>query len=106
VKPNRLAILFLGFVFSLAGGFGTVAMLEALDRTVRGGRGVANLVGAPPLAVIPHIESPGDRRRRNARRVLTVVLFLVGLVLVLLALHFFVRPLDVAWFILMRRLGL
>ncbi|MGQ0618503.1 MAG: GumC family protein [Panacagrimonas sp.] len=62
VRPNRLAILFLGAVFGLAAGIGAMLMADAMDDTVRGSRGVAALLNAPPLAVIPIIDARGDKR--------------------------------------------
>jgi uncharacterized protein involved in exopolysaccharide biosynthesis len=55
-SPNRLGILLLGGFFALLGGVGSMGAAEFMDRTVRGQRGVAALLGAPPLAVIPTIE--------------------------------------------------
>jgi uncharacterized protein involved in exopolysaccharide biosynthesis len=106
VKPNRIAILFLGVVFSFAGGIGSAAVREALDDTVRGARGVANLVAAPPLAAIPFIETPADRRRRLARRAGAVAFVLVLIGLAAAAFHLLVMPIDVAWFAALRRFGL
>lgn len=65
VRPNRPAIVFLGLMFALASGIGAMVMVEALDDTVRGSRGVAALLNAPPLAVIPIIEigRPGSGSR-------------------------------------------
>lgn len=61
VSPNRPAILFLGLVFGLAAGIGAMLMADALDDSVRGSRGVAALLNAPPLAVIPVIDARGGK---------------------------------------------
>ncbi len=106
VKPNRLAIAFLGLVFSFAGGIGGAAVSESLDTTVRGRAAVADLLGAPPLASIPRIETDRERRRRNRRPVWWVLGLLVLLAAAALVVHLFVMPLDVAWYVAMRRLGL
>ncbi len=106
VKPNRLAIAFLGLVFSFAGGIGSAAVAESLDTTVRGRKGVAELLGAPPLATIPRIETAAERRRRTRRRVLWVLLVLGLIAGAAVLAHLFWMPLDVAWYVAMRRLGL
>lgn len=62
IRPNRVAIVFLGLVFALAAGLGAMVIAEALDDTVRGSRGVAGLLHAPPLAVIPLIGVDGEAR--------------------------------------------
>jgi uncharacterized protein involved in exopolysaccharide biosynthesis len=106
VKPNRIAIAFLGVVFSFAGGLGSAAVAESLDTSVRGVKGVSDLLGAPPLATIPVIETPEDRRRRTRRRVLFALAVVVALVVALMLVHVFFRPLDLLWFVAMRRLGI
>ncbi|MCP4043269.1 MAG: lipopolysaccharide biosynthesis protein [Gammaproteobacteria bacterium] len=104
VKPNRLAIMFLGVVFSVAGGLGSAAVAESLDSSVRGARSVSALLGAPPLGVIPYIENRADRRHRLSKRILIMVV-LLGLAVITLALfHWLVMPLDVAWYVALRKL--
>ncbi|RME35947.1 MAG: lipopolysaccharide biosynthesis protein [Gammaproteobacteria bacterium] len=105
-KPNRLAIGFLGLVLSLGGGLASVAMAEALDQTVHGRAGLRRLVGEPPLAVIPRIETAADRRGRVLRRLLTLLLLLALLAGALLAVHLLIMPLDVLWFTALRKLGM
>ena len=105
-KPNRLAILFLGFVFSIAGGIGIVAVAESLNDSIKTPQELVNVIGAPPLVVIPYIENAVDQARRQRMRMSLVVSVLVLGVGTLTAFHFVVMPLDVAWFVMLRRLGL
>ncbi len=106
IKPNRLALLFLGVVLSFSGGVGTVAVVEAIDDSVRGRDGVRGLLGAPPLAVIPEIRSGPDTRRRTVRRVLTLVgaAGVAGGAAWLVNQHW--MPLDTLWYALLQRAGL
>lgn len=64
--PNRRAFLLLGMVLGIGTGIGYASIAEYMDRTVRGSRGIATVLHAPPLAVIPHIPVEGpvadDRR--------------------------------------------
>ncbi len=98
VSPNRPAILFLGLVLSVGGGIGYAAVAEGLDASVRGPKALGGLVGAPPLSVIPYLETEEDIARRRRRR--RTIVWTVGVVLLLavLSLHFFWTPLDVLWF--------
>jgi uncharacterized membrane protein YfcA len=105
-KPNRIAILFLGFVFSFAGGVGTVAVGESLDHTLHGPNSITTAVQIPPLAVISYISNSEDRRRRIRRRVLWVLGTLAAIATALALVHFLYRPLDVIWFSVLRRLDL
>ena len=103
-KPNRSAIGILGVVASLAAAFGIGVLLEKFDDRVYGRSGLGRLLGVAPLAVIPRIDTDRTIRIRN-RRILIVALSLLGILVgVLLAVHFFVRPLDVLYFQISRRL--
>lgn len=55
VKPKRRAILFFSLVLSVAGGLGTATIAERLDQTIRSPGTVADILGNPPLALIPYI---------------------------------------------------
>lgn len=101
-SPNRLAIMLLGVVFSLAGGVGTVAVRDNLDSTVRGPKVVASLTNMMPLAGIPFIETNEDVRRRVRRRWIiggTAALVMCSAILIE---HLFFVPLDVLWFKILR----
>ncbi len=105
-KPNRPAILVLGMVLSVAGGVGNLALREALHKGLHGARAVLAITGAPPLAVIPYIETQVDRSRRARRLWLWILGIVVALTASAAAVHFFWKPLDVLWFVLMRKIDL
>jgi polysaccharide biosynthesis transport protein len=65
-SPNRRAIILLGLVLGLGAGVGYASVAEYMDRTIRGARGVAGLLQAPPLAVIPYIPNGIDSTPRGA----------------------------------------
>jgi len=105
-KPNRLAILFLGFIFSLAGGVGTVAVAEAMSDAIKDTQGLMMVTGEPPLITIPYIEIEAEREKKVAiRRRLIVAVLIAGLSSVVIF-HFLIMPLDVLWFVVLRRLGM
>ena len=83
-----------------------MAIAESADRSVRGRRGVQAILGAPPLAVIPYIETPSEARRKVWRRASATAIVVVGIALGAALVHWFVKPLDVAWFVALRRLGI
>ena len=105
LKPNRTAILLLGFVFSLAGGVGTVALKETTDESIRGRKGVMTIVDVPPLGDIPYIEIEEDKRKKRRRIMLLIAGVLVGVLTTLVLFHLFVKPLDVLWFVLLKKFG-
>lgn len=105
VSPNRIAILFLGFVFALAGGAGAVALAEMLDSTIHSGKAVAAILGVEPLATIPYLESFKESQDlKQQRKTLLIGCALAGIG-VAVAFHFVIMPLDVFWYKLLRVVG-
>ena len=105
-SPNRLMILVVGLLLGASGGFGSVAAAEALDNKVRGRQGIQEILTTPPLACIPYV--PGDERIATEGRKLFAwgaagVLFVA---VALIVIHFSYKPLDVLWFVLLRRAGI
>lgn len=103
-KPNRLAIVVLGLVLSIAGGVGNLALRESLDKGLHGARAIRISTTVPLLAIIPYIDTRDDHRRRIKRLSLLIGGSFAALVGMVLAVHFLFMPLDVLWFTLMRRL--
>ena len=104
-KPNRLAIGLLGALLSMAGSVGSGALAESLDTRVYGRTGVTRLLGVPPLAVIPKLETEASKSQRRNRWAMVIAALLAVVILVLLAIHFLVSPLDVLYFRGLRYFG-
>ncbi len=104
-KPNRIAIVLLTILASLAGGIGSVFLFEAMDKSVRGYRAVTLLMGAPPLAIIPLLQDPLDLGKVRQRRwvIFGVVTGMLFIVLLFIHLRY---ELDVFWYSLLRRFGI
>jgi len=66
-SPNRIGILVLGMVLAGALSIAALALAEVLDSSVRNSRDVRELLGVPPLASIPLVETHSDRRKRFLR---------------------------------------
>jgi uncharacterized protein involved in exopolysaccharide biosynthesis len=106
ISPNRTAILLVGLLGSLVLGAGLVYLRESLDATVRGTRDVIDLLASQTLGVIPRILNRDDLRRARRRLQLSLGSTAVGLVLALVAVHVFVRPIGMLWTSGLRRMGL
>lgn len=104
--PNRLALLFLGLVLSMAGSVGTTAASESMDTSVYGPRGLTAVIGVPPIATIPFIANELDTSRDRRTIWLIIGGILAAIIVVLLLVHFLYRPLDILWFTLLRKLGI
>lgn len=106
VRPNRLAVVFLGGVFSIVGGAGSIVVSHSMDQTIRGAAGIQSLLGSAPLSVIPNMRND-EERRRTRRRLWWLLLILFVLVCAAIAVfHWLVMPLDVLWYAGLRRLGI
>ncbi len=104
-SPNRWLLAGFGLIMALAGGMGTVLVLENLDRSVRNRRDLESLLNVPPLAVLPRMLTAADRagQRRLRRQVMAGAIG--ALVAALILAQVFYRPLDVLWTIALRKLG-
>jgi uncharacterized protein involved in exopolysaccharide biosynthesis len=105
VSPNRPLIAVIGLVLSFGLAFGVLWLLENNDISVRSRADLLKLTGVPPLALVPYIDTDAERRaaRRHVRLALgtATASLVIGMVLV----HEFYRPLDVLWFTFTRRFG-
>lgn len=98
VKPNRLAIVFLALVFSIASGLGVAILKEAVDSSIRGVLGVTRILTAAPLAVIPVIYNSQDLYRKRKMNRIMIGSALGSVIIAVLLVHFLWAPLDVLWF--------
>ncbi len=105
ISPNRTLIVLLGLVLSVALGAGAAAVHEAFDASVRGPNDIRQLLQVPALASIPVIFTMEDRARRKKWARLSWGGVAVAVILAAVAVHLFVRPLDVLWSVLLRRIG-
>jgi uncharacterized protein involved in exopolysaccharide biosynthesis len=104
-RPNRLAILLLGAFLAIAGGVGTGVAADNVDRRIFTADQLARAMRSIPLAVIPYLPSEDEvaklGRRRTAFGLAGLGMMLVGAVV----LHLTWMPLDVLWYMILRKLG-
>ena len=106
VKPNRPKLFMMGLALSMIGGLGVAGLAESLDGGIRGPRALAAATQMTPLVSIPYIGIARDAaKRKRWVKIFLVVLFLLGIAF-LCAVHFFYKPLDLLWFIVLRKLNL
>ena len=96
-KPNRVAIVLLGFVLALGAGVGLAAAQEATDDSVKTVDELNNVTGLPVFSLIPLIETDEERRACRIRIVL-LILAIIGLIVVaLMHVNRYVMPLELFW---------
>ena len=103
IKPNRKVIVFLAFVIAIISGLVVVIIQEGLDASVRGVKGVSRMLSAAPLAVIPMIYNSHDYLIKRRMNRLIAVSIIGGAVFIVLLVHFMYKPLDVIWFMSIRK---
>ena len=104
VSPNRLAIMLIGLLLGIGGGFGTAALREFADQSARSPEALARATDLPVLAVVPTIVTRQERRRRLFRKILICIGVVLAIGVGLALVHLYVMDLDVLWVRLMRRL--
>ena len=102
-KPNRLAIVLIGFVLALGFGVGLAAVRESLNTSVKNTDELIRSTGLPVLGNIPLLKTAEDLRKQQRRRIMMIVIALMIVVAALLLINYFVMPLDILWIKLQRR---
>ena len=97
IKPNRLALTFIGLILGIGVGVGAAAAAEALDSTFHSATKLEHMTGLPVLAVIGAVQTARDLAVRRFRRMAVAGSSIGLLVLAVAIVHFTVKPLDVLW---------
>ena len=66
VKPNRMAIILIGFILGLGAGAGLAAAMEFTDTTLRTAGDVRRLTGAPVLSAIPDVREVQEMQGKRS----------------------------------------
>jgi len=103
IKPNRLAIILIGFILGIGAGVGMMALQEAIDHSVRDSRTLTALTGVPVLGTIPNIVTIKDVTERKKRNRTIVISVTTVLVLAILLVHFLFMDFTILWARLSRR---
>ena len=105
VFPNRPLVVLLGLLLSSAAAFGFITLRENLDESVRSSSDIMDLVGMPPLAVLPSILTIEDQQRIKARKLQYSIGIFAAVIISAILIHMFFKPLDVMWYVGLRKLG-
>ncbi len=107
-SPNRIMIIILGLILSFGVGLGMVAILESMDDSIRGTKSMEALFGFAPLATIPYISSPVEvaEAQSHAPKIKLILAGLGAMTVALILVNYFYKPLDVLWYVVLRKLGI
>ncbi len=106
VKPNRILFAVLSFIVSIAGGFGIIVLREMLDSSIKNRDHLTELLGVAPLTVIPYITNPAELLAYRKQKQMAMAASVVLALMIVTGVHFFFMPLDVMWYVAMRRFGM
>lgn len=106
VSPNRALLFIMSFVLSTGMGAGIAILRENLDPKVYGEKSIIATTNIAPIGVIPYMEDESEKKSRKKAYIILSIGLLVISILTVFLFHSFVKPLDVTWFILLRKLGI
>lgn len=105
VSPNRPLVFGFGVVLAMGIAILLVWGLGKVDGTVRSTQDVLRLTGVVPLVSIPHIATLDEMKGRKRQLVFAAATGAGLLVAAMIAMHFAVVPLDILWFMVLRKFG-
>jgi hypothetical protein len=70
-RPNRTSILIITIFLALVIGIAAAIVTDSMDQTVQDTRDLFRISNAPPIAVIPYLETPRERRSRVSANIAT-----------------------------------
>ncbi|HFD31863.1 MAG TPA: lipopolysaccharide biosynthesis protein [Gammaproteobacteria bacterium] len=107
-SPNRIMIIIVGLILSFGVGLAVVAMLESMDDSIRGVKAMESLFGVTPLATIPYIPSPVElaEAQSHAPKIKLILSGVGAMAVALILINYFYKPLDVLWYVILRKLGI
>jgi protein tyrosine kinase modulator len=106
ISPNRMLILVFGLVIAAALGAAAVVVRDSFDASVRGPSDIRQLLHVPALASIPVMITAAERSRHKRITRFSWGGGVAAVILAAVTVHFYIKPLDVVWVILMRRFGI
>ena len=80
--------------------------MSTIEGAIYGPKSVERIFGAPPIAEIPLVTTKADVSKSRNMKILLLVLIPLLVIAGLTFINYFIRPLDVLWYVIARRLGL
>lgn len=104
-KPNRIAILILGFVIAFGLGIGMGAVYEYMDTSIKTVDELNYLTNGSVFSVVSRIEIPEEKQKRSRKRLLYTCIVLITIVIAAFIFNYFI-PLDTIWLTVKQRIAM
>jgi succinoglycan biosynthesis transport protein ExoP len=105
-SPNRPVLIILLLILAPAIGLAMVPLKESIDQSIWGSKMLDSIQGGPPIAEIPVIATRADAVKATRVRIAAMVGAPITILIAALVVHFALRPLDVLWYVVLRKLGI
>jgi capsular polysaccharide biosynthesis protein len=102
-KPNRKAIIILGFIFAVVVGIGLAVVRESMDHSIKTIEELNSLTDNKVLSFISMVETDEERHRRHIKHLMWAVSLIVMIVIILAMVNYWFMPIDEIWSIILRR---
>ena len=99
-------LIILLLVLAPAIGLAMVPFKESIDQSIWGSKMLDSIQGGPPIAEIPVIATRADAVKATRVRIAAMVGAPITILIAALVVHFALRPLDVLWYVVLRKLGI
>ncbi|MCE5336086.1 MAG: hypothetical protein LLG06_16005 [Desulfobacteraceae bacterium] len=104
VKPNRMAIIVIGFIAGLGIALGCATLVEFMDNSIQNVEGLEQITGLRVWTVIPSILTREELAGKRRKKMILVAGSMVAIILIIVAFHFWVMDLHVLFAKVERRL--
>lgn len=105
-KPKRAVLFMLSIILAIGAGMGLVMLKENLDKSISGPNVVQEIMGDSPLAEIPYIVTNEERAIHKRILKYSIGGIIAATVVAVILVDILFMPLDVLWFVVMRKLGI
>jgi succinoglycan biosynthesis transport protein ExoP len=103
-KPNRIAIIILGFIFAIGTGVGLVIIQESMDHSIKSVDELNRITGGSVFSTISYIETTREKRTIRIKRIAWTAAITAGIFVSCFIVNRFIIPLDKLWVVMVNRL--
>jgi hypothetical protein len=106
LSPNRLIMVLVSLVLAMGVGIATAVLLDSYDTKIYSDKKIEAITHIPALVTIPFYQPPVDQQQQKRKMLGFAGLGIFLLLFFLTLFNFFIKPLDVTWFIVLHKLGM